>query len=172
VRKLGRLAAASTVVAITSCAAAAQEPLQQSPITSGFWTWPRQKPASAQAVGDECRNKVAIQFADGHYFALRFSGADGKPLAAPTVDEVGFCQFDRAKQTERCELRVNKDDGTVDTGEIESTFAVAADHSITMTVTPKITNGAPSVAASFIIYSVRCADDLLWQILNGGSAQR
>jgi hypothetical protein len=172
VRTLRRVAAALTIVAISAVVAGAQEPLQQSPITSGFWTWPRQKPASAQAVSDECRKKIAVQFADGHYFALRFPDADKKALSAPVVDEVGFCQFDRAKQTERCELRVNKDDGTADTGEIESTFVIAADHSITMTVTPKSANGAQSTAASFIIYPVRCPDGLLWDILNGSSAQK
>src|SRR5262249_2436699 len=161
-----QFAVACAALMISTCAAGAEEKLQQSPIAPGYWTWPRQKPATPQAIRDECQSKIAFQFADGHYFGLKFRDAEKKPLPRPVVDEVGFCQFDRNQQIERCELRINNDDGTARTGVMESTYVVDADQSIKMTVTPKVEDGKPLNAAPFDVFPTRCPDAVVWDVLN------
>jgi hypothetical protein len=167
-----RLAAAMAAVLMSTSAAWAQQPLQQSPVKPGFWTWPRDKAASAQAVSEACQDKIAVQFADGRYFGLKLRNADKKALPAPVVDEVGFCRFDPATQIVRCELRINNDDGTVKTGVIESTFAIDADRTIKMTVTPKIINGELSKSDPFAMFPTQCPDAVVWSALNGGQASK
>jgi hypothetical protein len=149
-----------------------EELLQQSPITVGYWIFPREKPATPQAIADECRKGVTFQFADGHFFRLSFYGMDKMPLATSSVHEVGYCQFDRAKQIERCDLRIIHDDGTANSGVIESTFIIAADGSISMNVTPKIVNGAPSTETPFVNFPTPCPGAVVWDALNGSAAQK
>jgi hypothetical protein len=153
-----------------SASVAWAQPLQQSPITPGFWSWPRQKTVTPQAISDACQDQVAIQFADGRYFGLRLRNAEKKSLVAPVVNEVGFCKFDPASQIERCELRVINADGTVSTGAMESHYTSDADRTIRMTVTPKIINGEPSKAAPFDVFPTPCPDTVVWTGLNGGEA--
>jgi hypothetical protein len=160
------LAGALAVAATGVTAAFAQQPLQTSPITPGFWSWPREKTVDAQAVANACRDKIAIQFANGHYFGLILRGADKKALPAPVVDEVGLCKFDPATQIERCELRVNQQDGTVKVGTIESSFAVEAG-TIKMTVTPRVVDGKPVNEPSFDVFPTPCPETIVWSTLIG-----
>ena len=150
----------------------AEPPLDASPVTPGFWTWPREKAVDAQAVSNACQDKIAVQFADGRYFGLKLRGADKKTLPAPVMDEVGSCRFDRVTQIEQCELRVNQDDGTTKTGAIESTFVIGADRSIKMTVTPKVVAGKPVSEPSFDVFPVQCPDAVVWGALNGAQAPK
>ena len=167
---LNRDALAAYAILMTASLAWAQEPLRESPITPGFWTWPREKTASVEAVGDACREKFAIQFPDGRYLGLRLRGTDKQVLPAPTVDEVGFCSFDRTSQIERCELHVYNGDGTSKSGAIESKFSIDADadRTIKMTVMPKIVDGSSVNAASFDVFPTKCPDDVVWNTLHGG----
>jgi hypothetical protein len=167
-----QFAAACAALMISACAAEAEETLQHSPITPGYWTWPREKPTTPQAISDECHSKIAFQFADGHYFGLKFRDAEKKPLPIPVVEEIGICQFDQNKQIERCELRINNNDGTARIGAIESTFVVDANHNIKMTVTPKIEDGKPLNATPFDVFPTRCPDAIVWDILNGNRPPR
>jgi hypothetical protein len=167
-----RLGAATAAVLISASAALAQQPLQESPIKPGFWTWPREKAVDAQAIIDACQDKIAVQFADGRYFGLRLRNTDKKALVPPVVDEVGFCRFDPAAQIEQCSLRINNDDGTVKTGVIESKFAVDTDQTIKMTVTPKIVDGEPSKMPPFDVFPTPCPDAFVWTNLNGGQAPK
>src|SRR5689334_11707999 len=98
-----------------SSAALAAEPLQQSPIAPGFWTWPREKLASPDQIAESCRAKFAVQFADGRYFGVKMR-ANEKVLTPPVIDEVGQCRFNREAQLERCELRAPQTDGSVIAG--------------------------------------------------------
>jgi hypothetical protein len=172
VNRLYRLLRALALVLTGTTSAFAQQALEASPITPGFWTWPRTKTADAQAIAEACQQKVSVQFADGHYFQLKLRGADKKALSAPFVDELGLCQFDRATQIERCELRLNQDDGTSRTGAIESTYVIADDRTIKMTVTPKIVEGKPVSNPSFDVYPVQCPDTVVWSALNAAPAPK
>jgi hypothetical protein len=162
-----RGAGAMALVAAIGSPAPAQQPLQASPVTPGFWTWPREKTVGEQAIGDACQDKIAVQFADGRYFGLKLRGSDKKTASAPVVDEVGLCKFDSATQLERCELRINQDDGSVKTGTIESAFLIEADRTIKMTVTPKIIDGKPVSDPSFDVFPTPCPDAIVWRVLNG-----
>ena len=167
-----RLLCAVALVLANAPAGFAQQPLEASPITAGFWSSPREKTANAQAVTEACQEKVALQFADGRYFGLKLQNADKKALLAPFMDEVGLCKFDRTTQIERCELRVNQDDGTVKTGMMESTYVVEADRTIKMTVAPKIVDGKPVDTPAFDVFSVKCPDAVVWGALNGVPASK
>jgi hypothetical protein len=167
-------AVAVAIAAFASLSAAtAQQPLQQSPITPGFWSWPRQPAIGPEAVAAACRNKLAIQFADGRYFGVRLQDANKKPYRPAIIDEVGACRFDRQTQVERCELRAFDADGTVTNGVLESRFTLTADSVIRMTVTPKSQDRMdPSQLVPFDVYPVRCPDDIAWSALNGAEPPR
>ena len=157
-------------VSVIACltGASAQDPMQQSPIAPGFWSWPRQPTVGQPAIAEACRSKFAIQFTDGRYFGVRLQNDDNKPLRPAIVDEVGYCRFNRETQVERCELRVFNPGGTVTTGVLESRFSLAADRVIRMTVTPKAQDGTDSSSlAPFDVYPVRCPDDVVWGALAG-----
>ena len=164
---LVRGASAMALVATIGSPTLDQQPLQASPVTPGFWSWPREKAVGEQAIGDACQDKIAVQFADGRYLGLKLRGADKKSLPAPVVDEVGVCKFDPASQLERCELRINQEDGSVMTGTIESAFLVDADRTIKMTVTPKMVDGKPVSDPSFDVFPTKCPDAIVWRVLNG-----
>lgn len=139
--------------------------MTESPITPGFWTWPQDKPATPEAIVNSCREKFAVQFSDGRYFGLQLR-AGGKALAAPVVDEVGSCKFNRETQVERCDLRVNNADGTVTVAVIESSFTFEPDRTLKMSV--KATVNAPEPATStLVVYPSRCPDEVVWNLLNG-----
>jgi hypothetical protein len=168
-----RIVAAFVFVAVgVSSGFAQQQPMQASPITTGFWSWPREKLAGAEAINAACQEKFAIQFADGRYVGIRLQNTEKKALPAPVVDEVGFCKFDAGAQTERCELRINQDDGTVKTGLIESTFRIEADQRIRMTVTEKLIDGKAVSAPSFDVFPTPCPEPVAWTALNGGQAPK
>ena len=162
-----RTIAVIALATLINSAALAQQPLQASPITPGFWTWPREKLAGAEAVSSACQDKIAIQFADGRYFGLKLRDGNKKALAPPIMDEVGFCKFDPATQVERCELRINQDDGKVVSGVIESAFRIESGQ-IRMTVTEKLLDGQPVNSPSFDVYPTSCPEAVAWTALNGG----
>ena len=152
-----------SALAMTSVPAHAQ--MTESPITPGFWTWPQAKPTTPEAIANSCREKFAVQFPDGRYIGIQLRAGD-KKLAAPMVDEVGSCKFDRDTQVERCDLRVNNADGTVTVAVIESRFSFEADRALKMSV--KATVSAPEPKSSTLeVFPSRCPDEVVWNALNG-----
>lgn len=147
----------------------AQEKPTQSPITPGFWAWPREKLSTPEQIARSCATRFAVQFPDGRYFGVKARTAT-KPVTPPEIDEVGQCRFDGASQIERCELRAPQADGSAVSGVIESRFARDADGAIKMTVTPRATEGGDASAKKpepFEVFPVRCPDDVVWAALNG-----
>ena len=162
---------ATTVALGFVCAgpALAQETLEQSPITPGFWAWPREKLTSPEQIARSCATRFAVQFGDGRYFGVKARTAT-RPVSPPEIDEVGQCRFDKETRTERCELRAMQTDGASSTGVIESRFSRDADGLIKMTVTPRATEGADASSKKsepFEVFPVRCPDEVVWATLNG-----
>jgi hypothetical protein len=154
------------VLLCTLAPSAAQETITQSPITPGFWAWPREKLSEPAAAAKYCRDKFAVQFADGRYFGVRMRNGD-KNVSPPVIDEVGQCQFNRETQTERCELRLPKADGSATMGSIESRFSFDAERVLKMTVTATtVEPSGPSKPETFDVFPVRCSDDAVWDALN------
>jgi hypothetical protein len=141
----------------------AEDALQETPIKPGYWTWPREKNMTPQAIAESCRTRVSVQLADGHYLTVKLRDAD-KAVAPPQVSEIGSCKFNRETQTEACSLRVTYADGTATAGLIESHFSFDADGVLKMTVTPTVDG---KQGKSFDVYPVRCPEDIVWKALNG-----
>jgi hypothetical protein len=139
--------------------------MTESPITPGFWTWPQAKPATPEAIANSCREKFAVQFPDGRYIGIQLR-AGGKALAAPIVDEVGSCKFNRDTQVERCDLRVNNADGKVTVAVIESRFSFEPDRTLKMSVKAAISAPEPTTS-TLEVYPSRCPDEVVWNVLNG-----
>src|SRR6201996_8213232 len=76
----------------------AQTVLTESPITAGFWSFPR-KPVPASEIAATCRAHLEIHFADGHFIALRMHKRD-MGLYQREVEAVGRCSFDQNKQAD------------------------------------------------------------------------
>jgi hypothetical protein len=157
------VATAALMLAIPAVPSA-QEKLDASPITPGFWSWPREKPASPQAIVNSCRTEFAVQFADGHYFEVRM-GSAGKQGSSPTISQVGNCSFNRDAQVERCMVKDNKADGSIETGAIESRFSTDPDGALKMKITPILEGPSSSDGKPFDVFPVRCPDDLVWTTL-------
>jgi hypothetical protein len=81
----------------------AQTTLTESPITPGFWSFPR-KPVAPSDVAATCRAHLEIHFADGHFIALRLQKRD-MGLYQREVEAVGRCSFDQNKQADICEIK-------------------------------------------------------------------
>ncbi len=140
--------------------------LSESPITPGFWSWPRERTTSPEAIVAACRDHFAVQFPNGRYFGVRMRTLD-KALIPPQIDEVGHCQFDRDMQMERCDMTINNSDGSVSVGVMEAGFSFDAERTMKMTVAPKIVDGVASNAKPFDVFPVRCPDDAVWNALKG-----
>jgi hypothetical protein len=139
----------------------AQEAMQASPITPGYWTWPREKNMTPQAIADECRVQFSVQFADGHYFTVKLRDG-GKVLSPPQVSEAGLCSFSRETQIETCTMKFNSD-GAASAATIESRFS-SEGGVLRMNVT-HAAGGRPE--PPFDVYPVRCPEDRVWQNLLG-----
>jgi hypothetical protein len=156
-------ATAALMLAVPS-ASSAQDKLDASPITPGFWSFPREKPAGPQAIANSCRTQFALQFADGHYFSVRMGAAE-KRGSSPTIEEIGNCSFNRDTQVERCTLKDNKADGSITTGAIETRYSTDPDGALRMRVTPILEGPSSSGRNPFDLFPVRCPDDLVWTTL-------
>jgi hypothetical protein len=158
-------ATAVSMMAVPS-ASSAQEKLDASPITAGFWSFPREKPAGPQAIANSCRTRFVVQFADGHYFQVGM-GSAGKQGSSPTISQVGNCSFNRDAQLERCTVKDNKADGSIETGTIESRFSTDPDGALRMKVTPTPDAPNSSSRTPFDLFPTHCPDDLVWTTLIG-----
>jgi hypothetical protein len=154
------LATGSLVTSMPACAQ-----LSESPITPGFWSWPRERPTTPPAIVAACRDHFAVQFPNGRYFGVRMRTPE-KATVPPQIDEVGHCQFDRDTQVERCDMTINNSDGTVSVGMMEARFSFDAEKTMKMTVAPKVVDGVASNAKPFDVFPVRCPDDAVWNALN------
>ena len=110
-RRLGVLAAAAFVGAICGTSASAQTALTESPITPGFWSFPR-KPVAPSDLVAACRAHLEIRFADGHFIGLRTQKRD-LGLVQREVETVGRCTFDRDKQVDTSEIKNIHSDGSI-----------------------------------------------------------
>ena len=188
-RWLGVLAAA-VVFASAFCgvSASAQTALTESPITPGFWSFPR-KPVAPSDMVAVCRAHLEIRFADGHFIGLRTQKRD-LGLTQREVESVGRCTFDRDKQVDTCEIRKFHADGSILAGVLTIKYtldpkgaAKAASKAgyrsrpksepkadakkvAKIQVTPKMITDSPVDNAPYEAFPVRCPDDTVWTILS------
>jgi hypothetical protein len=185
-RGFGVLAAAIFVGFSCGIPASAETPLGESPITPGFWSFPR-KPVAASDMVATCRAHLEIRFADGHFIALRAQKRD-LGLTQREVESVGRCSFDRDKQVDTCEIRNIHADGSILAGvlTIKYTLDPKADPKAApktnakadpkseekpeakkiakILVTPKMITDSPVDNAPYEAFPVRCPDDAVWTI--------
>ena len=186
--RLGVLAVTIFAAAICGTSASAQTPLSESPITPGFWSFPR-KPAAPSDAAAACRAHLEIRFADGHFLGLRTQKRD-MGLLQREVETVGRCTFDRDKQVDICEIKNIHSDGSILAGVLTIKYtldpkAAAKTNSKTdskansksepkpdtkkiakILVTPKMITNSPVDNAPYEAFPVRCPDDAVWTILN------
>jgi hypothetical protein len=184
---------AVAVVAIFASAfcgtsASAQTALTESPITPGFWSFPR-KPVAASDIVAACRAHLEIRFADGHFIGLRTQKRD-LGLDQREVETVGRCTFDRDKQVDTCEIKNIHTDGSILAGVLTIKYTLdpkgaaktdskpdlKADSKsepkldtkkiAKILVTPKMITDSPVDNAPYDAFPVRCPDDAAWTILN------
>jgi len=187
-RRLGVLAAAAFAGAICGTSASAQTALTESPITPGFWSFPR-KPVAPSDVVAACRAHLEIRFADGHFIGLRTQTRD-LGLVQREVETVGRCTFDRDKQVDTCEIKNIHTDGSILAGVLTIKYTLdpkgaaktdskpdlKADSKsepkldtkkiAKILVTPKMITDSPVDNAPYDAFPVRCPDDAAWTILN------
>jgi hypothetical protein len=145
-----------------------QAQLNETPISPGFWAFPSRKTATAQDIVAECRNHFEIRFTDGHFVGLRMHRmANG--LVQRVIEDVGRCEFKRETQIDTCEMKLIHSDGSVMSGTTENRYLFDTNHTLKMTVTPKMITDSPADDAPFDAYPVRCPDDKMWAILNESS---
>jgi hypothetical protein len=183
-RRFAVLAAAVFSGAIGSASVSAQTALTESPITPGFWSFPR-KPAAPSDIVGACRAHLEIRFADGHFIGLRMQKRD-LGLVQREVETVGRCTFDRDKQVDTCEVKNIHTDGSILAGVLTVKYTLDAKSDIKsdpkaapksdgksdakkiakIQVTPKMITDSPVDNAPYEAFPVRCPDDTAWTILN------
>ncbi len=139
----------------------AQEPLNESPITPGFWSFPNRSAEAAQDVIAACRDHFEIRFADGHFLSLRMRG-----LLPREIENVGRCAFNREAQIDHCDVKVIHPDGSILVGTTESRYSFDEHKTLKMIVTPKMITDTPFSDAPFDVFPVRCPEVAMWSILN------
>jgi hypothetical protein len=165
--------------------ASAQTALTESPITQGFWSFPR-KPVPASDIAATCRAHLEIHFADGHFIALRIHKRD-MGLYQREVEAVGRCTFDQNKQADVCEIKNFHTEGSILAGVLTIKYTLdpkSADAKSAakpdakagqnpdskkiskIVVTPKMISDSPVDNAPYDAFPVRCPDDTVWTILN------
>ncbi len=181
---LGVMAAAVFVSAFCGASASAQTALSESPITPGFWAFPR-KPVVPSEMVAACRAHLEIRFADGHFIGLRAQKRD-LGLIQREVESVGRCTFDRDKQIDTCEVRNIHADGSILAGVLTIKYTLdlkfvpktnaktgpkgednpEAKKIAKILVTPKMITDSPVDNAPYEVFPVRCPDDTVWTILS------
>ena len=187
-RRLGVAVVAIFASAFCGTSASAQTALTESPITPGFWSFPR-KPVAASDIVAACRAHLEIRFADGHFIGLRTQKRD-MGLVQREVETVGRCTFDRDKQVDTCEIKNIHSDGSILAGVLTIKYTLdpkgaaktdskpdlKADSKsepkpdtkkiAKILVTPKMITNSPVDNAPYDAFPVRCPDDAAWAILN------
>ena len=178
------LAAVVFASAFCGASASAQTALTESPITPGFWSFPR-KPAAPSEMIAACRAHLEIRFADGHFIGLRAQKRD-LGLTQREVESVGRCTFDRDKQVDTCEIRNIHADGSILAGVLTIKYTLdlkaapktnakadpkgderpEAKKIAKILVTPKMITDSPVDNAPYEAFPVRCSDDTVWTILS------
>jgi len=185
---LGVAVVAIFASAFCGTSASAQTALTESPITPGFWSFPR-KPVAPSDVVAACRAHLEIRFADGHFIGLRTQKRD-LGLVQREVETVGRCTFDRDKQVDTCEIKNIHTDGSILAGVLTIKYtldpkgAAKTDSKpdlktdsksepkldtkkiAKILVTPKMITDSPVDNAPYDAFPVRCPDDAAWTILN------
>jgi hypothetical protein len=187
-RRLGVAVVAIFASAFCGTSASAQTALTESPITPGFWSFPR-KPVAPSDVVAACRAHLEIRFADGHFIGLRTQKRD-LGLVQREVETVGRCTFDRDKQVDTCEIKNIHTDGSILAGVLTIKYTLdpkgaaktdskpdlKADSKsepkldtkkiAKILVTPKMITDSPVDNAPYDAFPVRCPDDAAWAVLN------
>jgi hypothetical protein len=159
------LAVAAVAGGLFGTMALAETQLNESPITSGFWSFPTKKIAAAPDIVALCRNHFEIRFADGHFIGLRMQKRDGG-LVQREVEKVGRCTFNRETQVDSCDMKLIHSDGSILAGTAQTKYSFDSQKVLKMVVTPKMITDSPVDNAPFDAFPVRCPDDAVWTILN------
>jgi hypothetical protein len=159
------LTAAAFVGTALGTPALTQTQLTDSPIASGFWSFPTKKIVAAADIVAACRSHLEIRFADGHFIGLRLQRSD-VGLIQRAVEKVGRCTFNRDRQIDSCDLKLIHADGSILSGATEIKYSFDNQKVSKMTVTPKMITDSPVDNAPFDAFPVRCPDDAVWNFLN------
>jgi hypothetical protein len=138
--------------------------LNESPITTGFWSFPTHKTRTAKDVLAACRDHFEIRFADGHFIGIQLLQTERSGVQRQ-VAKVGRCVFTRGRQIETCSVRMTNYDGSVLTGTLRNNYSLDG-NSLMMKVTPEMITDSASENSPHEAYPVRCPDDAIWNILN------
>jgi hypothetical protein len=141
----------------------------ESPVTQGFWSWPRSKPKDATEIAATCRDTMALVLADGRYLGIHFTKqateAGRAPFSAKLVDR-GACRFDPATQIERCDLTVTDKPGESNSGFISARYVVESDGTLKASIEGTTLEGPnKGKTEAFDIYPVRCPDDVVHELI-------
>jgi hypothetical protein len=146
---------------------------RSSPITPGFWAWPRKLPSDATEVAAACRSSLSLQLADGQFLTLSSDSSEALDRAPLRLLDHGQCRFDSASQTDRCELSVPKAGGSPSTGSIEVSYSIEPGNTLKMSVRATIVTGAEAPKTeAHEIYPVRCPDQNVYDILTSATQPR
>jgi len=140
----------------------------ETPITPGFWSFPRKKLHTTHEVAETCGARFEIRFADGHFIGLRTSKTE-LAVIQRYVEKVGRCTFNSAAQMEHCEVSVTNPDGSIIFGTTENKLTSDADKTLRQRVTAKMMTDTPFADAPFEVFPLRCPEDAMWNILSGAS---
>jgi hypothetical protein len=187
-RRFGVLTMAVFVAFSCGTQASAETAFSESPITAGFWSFPR-KPVALSDTVAACRAHLEIRFSDGHFIGLRAQKRD-LGLTQREVESVGRCSFDRDKQLDICEIRNIHADGSILAGVLTIKYTLDskgdpraapkidgkadqkseskpdAKRIARILVTPKMVTDSPVDNAPYEAFPVRCPDDTAWTILS------
>jgi hypothetical protein len=152
-----------------ACAAARAAKFEASPVTAGFWSWPRNKPNNEAEVAQVCRAALAMVFADGRYLTLKVETLPsldpaGRRAKARVTDR-GICKFDRETQIERCDQVVAETPGEIGAGHITSRYSIE-EGSLKAAIKGEVTDGArKGETKEFSMYPVRCPDEVANEVM-------
>jgi hypothetical protein len=156
--------AAALTMGLLGTPTLAQAQLSESPIATGFWSFPAHKARTAKEVLAACREHFEIRFTDGHFIGIQLQRTERSGVQRQ-VSKVGRCAFNGETQIETCSVRMTNYDGSVLTGTLKSKYSLDG-NTLTMRVTPEMMTDSPSDNVPYDAHPVRCPEDALWSILN------
>jgi hypothetical protein len=160
----GGIRAAVLTIGFLGTPTVVQAQPNESPITSGFWSFPTHKTRTAKDVLAACRDHFEIRFADGHFIGIQLQRTE-RNGAQRHVAKIGKCAFNRETKIETCSVRMTNFDGSVLTGSLKSKYSLDG-NTLMIKVTPEMITDSASENSPYDAYPVRCPDDAIWSILN------
>jgi hypothetical protein len=133
--------------------------LTGSPVSSGYWAWPRKKLTANSEIAAACRAPAFVA-SDGSYITL-----DLTVRAPQRLIEQGSCQFDPEQQTERCD-QIVRGDGGYQHGVLIMRYTTDEDGALKANVKGEAVDGPKKgERVEFDMYPVRCPDTVVLEAM-------